>query len=167
MKKEYTYDNLPKIDNAKIAIVASKWYSEYIDNMITKCNEVLSKTNAKEPEIHTLPGTFELPLAAKTLLDADEKLEAIIAFGIVMKGETMHFEMIINESTRSFGELMRGYTIPIIMEVIPVTEEKQIIERCSLDNNNKGIEAALAAIQMIDWKRGIKKREMSGLGFKE
>ena len=165
MKKEYTYDNLPKIDNAKIAIISSKWYSEYINNMIEKCVEVLAKTNAEKPEVHTLPGTFELPIAAKTLLDSDEELEAIIAFGIVMKGETMHFEMIIDECTRSFGEIMRSYTIPIIMEVLPVTKEQQIIDRCSLDKNNKGIEAALAAIEMIEWRRKIKDRETKGLGF--
>lgn len=166
MQKEYTYENLPDIKDAKIAIVASKWYSEYIQNMIDKCLEVFTHTKAKTPEVHILPGTFELPLGAKTLLDYDETIDAVIAFGIVMKGETMHFEMIIDETTRSFGELIRKYSVPIIMEVLPVTKEEQIIARCSNDNNNKGIEAALAAIEMIEWKRKIKKKSSEAVfGF--
>ena len=95
-------------------------------------------------EQHVLPGSLEIPLAARDLLahDVDNTLDAIVCFGIIVKGDTLHFDMISNECMRGLGEVMHEFRRPIIVEVIPVFEMKHAVERASDDENNKGYEAA-------------------------
>jgi 6,7-dimethyl-8-ribityllumazine synthase len=70
-----------------------------------------------------------------------------------MKGDTYHFEMISNECIRGLGEVMLSENVPIIVEVIPVTNLEQLVARSRDDRFNKGIEAALAAAEIIEWRR--------------
>ncbi|NIP13713.1 MAG: hypothetical protein GWM88_02805, partial [Pseudomonadales bacterium] len=91
---------LPVIENAgRVAILKSKWYPELVDSMARCCEEVLRGRGIDRVEVHTLPGSLELPLAAADLLAADggDDIDAIVCFGIILKGETLHFEMITNE----------------------------------------------------------------------
>jgi 6,7-dimethyl-8-ribityllumazine synthase len=72
-----------------------------------------------------------------------------------MKGETLHFDMIVDECTRGLGQVMLQYDTPIILEVIPIMNIEQLQERCGDNDFNKGIEAALATADMIAWRRKI------------
>ena len=72
-----------------------------------------------------------------------------------MKGDTLHFELISQESMRGLGMVMHGFRRPIIVEILPVYEIEQAKQRSSNDEFNKGIEAAVAAIEMIAWRRGL------------
>jgi 6,7-dimethyl-8-ribityllumazine synthase len=156
MKTEYQTINIPKIPDAKIVILQAKWYKETTDNLIRKCVEVLEATDCSDPEIHIIPGSLELPLAAQTILKKHPgKYEAIICVGAIMKGETLHFDMIVDECTRGLGQVMLQYDTPIILEVIPIMNIEQLQERCGDNDFNKGIEAALATAEMIAWRRKI------------
>lgn len=146
------------IPGAKVAILQAKWYREFIDPMVAKCKALLVSAQCQEPEFYLLPGSFELPLAAQTLIRSAPKeapYDAIICFGGLMKGETYHFEMIANECSRGFGQVMLSEGIPIIMEVIPVTSVAQLEARSRDDAFNKGIEAALATTEIIAWRRSL------------
>jgi len=70
-----------------------------------------------------------------------------------MKGETYHFDMIMNMCADGFNKVMLSEGVPIIMEVVPVSDVAQLIARSGDDNFNKGIEAAIAAARIIDWRR--------------
>ena len=147
---------LPTIDNpGRIAILKSKWYPQLVDKLADKCAAVLSEKGFTRVEVHTLPGSLELPLAAADLLaaDAEEEIDAIICFGIILKGETLHFEMITNECMRGLGDVMRQYRRPVIVEILPVLEMAHAEARAGDDEFNKGYEAAAAAIEMIHWRR--------------
>ncbi len=152
---------MPRIPGAKIAILQAKWYREHIDGMVSKCTEMLLAADCPQPEHYILPGSLELPLAAQTIMRSapkDKPYDAIIVFGAIMKGETYHFEMIADACSRDFGQVMLSEGIPIIMEVIPITTMEQLAARSKDDGFNKGIEAALAAAEIITWRRELAQR---------
>ena len=149
---------LPTIeDPGKIVILKSKWYPELNGRLADTCARVLGEHGYTQIDVHTLPGSLELPLAAADLLatDVQEQIDAIVCFGIIVKGETLHFEMITDECMRGLGEVMRQYRRPIIVEILPVLELAHAEARAGDDEFNKGIEAAAAAIEMVAWRRAI------------
>ena len=156
MKNTVDLSNLPAIKKpGRMVILKSKWYPEFVENMATACAEVLSQHGYEEIEQHTLPGSLELPLAARDLLAAKngDEIDAVICFGVIIKGDTLHFEMISYECMRGLGKVMEDFRRPVIVEVLPVFEVKQAAERAGNDEFNKGIEAAVAAIEMVAWRR--------------
>ncbi len=104
-----------------------------------------------------LPGSLELPLAAADLLasDAAGDLDAVICFGVIVKGETLHFEMITSECMRGLGAVSLQYRRPVVVEVLPVFDIEHARARAGDDEFNKGYEAAAAAIEMIHWRRSV------------
>ncbi len=159
MKIEIDQKDILLIPDARIAILQSKWYREYVDNMVSACISVLKRAQCLPPEHHILPGSLELPLAAQTLIRSAQRnarYDALICFGSIMKGETHHFDMIMNECARGLGAVMLAEDTPIIVEVLPVASMEQLIARTSNDKFNKGIEAAIAAAEVIHWRRSIK-----------
>jgi 6,7-dimethyl-8-ribityllumazine synthase len=150
---------IPQIPGARIAILQAKWYREHVDNMVKKCEEILAMAGCEKPEHHILPGSLELPLAAQTLIrsgvNQKKPYDAVICFGAIMKGETYHFEMIMDECIRGLGQVMLAENTPIIVEVIPVTKLEQLIARSQNDAFNKGVEAALAAAEIVTWRKKI------------
>jgi 6,7-dimethyl-8-ribityllumazine synthase len=157
MRVEFTPDAMPPILGARIAILQAKWYREHVDKMVETCIKLLDEAGSLPPERHILPGSLELPLAAQTLLRRSSTLryDAVICFGAIMKGETYHFEMIMNECIRGLGHVALTEGVPIIVEVIPIANIEQLIARSSNDPFNKGIEAALAAAEIISWNRNV------------
>ncbi len=141
----------------RIAILQSKWYPEIVTSMSSTCEEVLRAQGYERIETHTLPGCLELPLAAADLLATDpgREIDAIICFGVIVKGETLHFEMISNECMRGLGSIGLQYRRPVIVEVLPVFDIAHARARAGADEFNKGYEAAAAALEMIHWRRSI------------
>jgi 6,7-dimethyl-8-ribityllumazine synthase len=149
---------LPVIDQpGRIAILKSKWYPEVVNNLSAACVEVLTQYGYTQIDVHTLPGSLELPLAARDLLalDANNEIDAVICFGVIVKGETLHFEMISNECIRGLGDVMHEFRRPVVVEVLPVFELEHAEARAADDEFNKGIEAAAAAIEMVAWRRSV------------
>jgi len=150
--------SLPDIANpGRIVILGSKWYPEIVSSLTRTCEKVLRQQGFEQVECHTLPGSLEMPLAAADLLatDVNEEIDAIICFGVILKGETLHFEMISNECMRGLGNVMLQYRRPVIVEILPVLEMVHAEARAADDEFNKGYEAAAAAIEMIAWRRSI------------
>ncbi len=158
MKTALDTSLVPKIENpGRICILQSKWYPELVTNMTRACQRVLDHAGYSQVEVHTLPGSLEIPLAARDLLALDSagEIDAIICFGIIIKGDTLHFELISNESMRGLGVISHEFRRPVVVEILPVYTEQQAIDRASDDEFNKGIEAAVAALEMISWRRSI------------
>lgn len=163
MKSAISRINTPSIDGASIAILQSKWHRDLTDSMTAKCIEVLKELGASEPEVHIVPGSLELPLAAQRLCRVQRKFDAMIAFGIIVKGDTYHFEMITHECMRGLGQVMLQEDMPIVVEVLPVLDIEHAKARAGNDEFNKGIEAAVAAAETIAWRRAnLPKRSPAG-----
>lgn len=146
--------NLPMIHDASVAILLSKWYPEIVESMHEKCRDLLIAKGALVTS-HKLPGTFEFPFAAQTLAENDFELEGIVCLSVVVKGDTRHFEAIVDATTRQLAHVSCESAIVIINEILPVLDIQQAIDRSQDDEYNKGIEAAVAAIEMIDWYRNV------------
>ena len=91
--------------------------------MTEACTRVLAQAGYTEIDIHTLPGSLEIPLAARDLLAEDSigQIDAVICFGVIVKGDTLHFEMISQESMRGLGAVMHEFRRPVIVEILPVS----------------------------------------------
>lgn len=153
MQQAIDVDALPALDSdVRVAILCSKWYPEVVQSLHAKCMDVLRAKGVRAIDTHTLPGCFEFPYAAAEIA---ERVDAIICLGVVLKGDTCHFEMILDECVRGLGEVSRAARVPIINEILPVAELAQARARAADDEFNKGIEAAAAAIEIIAWRRRI------------
>lgn len=141
----------------RIAILQSKWYPDIVGSMSAVCEGVLREAGYQRVEVHTLPGSLELPLAAADLLATDEAgdLDALICFGVIVKGETLHFEMITHECMRGLGSVGLQYRRPVVVEVLPVLDIEHARARAGDDEYNKGNEAAAAALGMIHWRQSV------------
>jgi len=107
------------------------------------------------PQDQKKPGSWEIPLIAQTVAKT-KKYDAIVAFGVIIKGDTYHFDMIANECTRALMQLSLDYSIPVAIEVLAVNNLKQAQERASQNEQNKGIEGALAALKTLQTLHNIK-----------
>jgi len=154
MKTEYKKTDIPTIPDAKIAIIQAKWHSDYTDNMVAACTELLLSAQANPPTLIKVPGAYEIPLIAK-LVASSKKYEAIVVFGAIVKGATDHYKVILDTCITELGKVMYDYEVPLIMELLPVHKIEDLIER-SQGTNNKGIEAAQAACEIITVCRNFK-----------
>ncbi len=145
---------LPHVPAARVALLCSKWYGDIVASMRRRCAAVLRSKGARV-EAHTLPGCFEFPFAANELAQRRPAPEAIVCLGVILKGDTYHFEMIADECVRGLGAVSRRWRVPIINEILPVSDIAQAVARSGDDDRNKGIEAAAAAIEIIDWRRRL------------
>lgn len=167
MKTSHSRANLPRIDDAVIAIVQAKWYREHVDKMVHRCTELLKEAGAREPELHIVPGSLELPIAAQTLARRRHNpVDAIICFGAILKGDTFHFEMVMQGCSEGLNRVALDESVPIIIEVLPVLKIEDLAKRSGDDEFNKGIEAAIAAAEIVSWRRKQTGEESrKGLGF--
>ncbi|MFC3963465.1 6,7-dimethyl-8-ribityllumazine synthase [Nocardia jiangsuensis] len=146
---------LPAVNGARVAVVQSKWYRERVDRLADACRATLRAASCAEPTKHIVPGALEMPLAVTLLLRSDPSLDAVICLGAVLKGDTYHFEMVMDACGRGLAEVSREYLTPVINEVLPITDLADLDKRSQPDEFNKGIEAAAAAVEFIAWRRGL------------
>lgn len=141
---------MKKITQIKIAIISSSFRREVSANLEKNCIATLRKNGLsdKQIDIFRVPGSLEIPLVAKKIAKKGT-YDAIITFGAILKGKTHHFEQIAHECIRGCLEVSLKYEIPVIFEVLAVYKLQDAIERTTRKKENKGVEAALTALQMI------------------
>jgi len=139
-----------KGEGKKIAIVISR-FNEFISNeLLSGCLDTLLKAGVLEKDILVFwsPGSFEIPQIINRL--DTKKFDAIITLGAVIRGDTPHFDYIASELVRGIGRLSIEKNIPIIFGVITADTLEQAIERAGTKQGNKGRDAALVALEMIN-----------------
>ncbi len=134
----------------KIAIVSSSFRKEVADNLEKNCLKTFKDKGlaANQIDIFRVPGSLEIPLLVKRLAKKGV-YDAIITFGAIVKGKTYHFEQIANECIRGCMDVSWQYEVPVIFEVLAVYDIQDAIKRATRKEENKGIEAALSALEMI------------------
>lgn len=135
--------------NLKIAIVRSNYHLDLTKSLESSCKEYLIASGVKEKNIKTfeVPGSWEIPLITKNIASS-KKFNGIITFGIIIKGETYHFEILANECSRALMNISLEFNIPIIFEVLATYNLKQA-EKRSKGRNNKGAEAARSLLETM------------------
>lgn len=139
------------VNKIKIAIVSSNFRSEVADNLEKNCLLTFEKQGLKnnQIDIFRVPGALEIPLLVKKVA-LKKKYDAIITFGAIVKGDTYHFEQIANECVRGCMDVSWEFQIPVIFEVLAVAKLEDAMIRATRDKENKGEEAALTTLKMID-----------------
>ena len=140
----------------RLGIVVSGWNAEITEAMFLGAKETLIKAGVQESDIirQDVPGSFEIPLGAKFLLNSI-KADAIICIGCIIKGETRHFDFICQAVSTGIMQLGLEYKIPVIFGVLTTDTLQQAIDRSGGKHGNKGVEAAVTAIQMAAIKRSL------------
>ncbi len=116
----------------------------------------LLRSGAKEKDINIVrvPGAFEIPSAARTLAET-RKYDAIICLGCLLRGDTAHYDVIVNEVTRGIGQSAQETGVPHAFGVLTCETLEQAIDRAGLKMGNKGFEAALAAVEMANLTKAV------------
>lgn len=135
----------------KIAIVSSSFRKEVADNLEKHCIATFKGKGLKitQIDIFRVPGSLEIPLVVKKLAKKGI-YDAIITFGAIIKGKTYHFEQIADECIRGCMDASWQYEVPVIFEVLAVYDIKDAIERATRKKENKGVEAALTALDLVE-----------------
>lgn len=132
----------------KIGIAHSRWNDFIINPLVENCKKALLESGVSEENIFELsvPGAYEVPLAAKKLID-NKKVDAVVCLGALIKGETMHFEYIAEAVTNGIMKLNLETGIPVIFGILTCLNEDQAIERSS-GKLNSGYEWGMTAVEM-------------------
>lgn len=146
---QYDKNSLPNIKEKRFGIVTSQWNFNVTDNMRKGAVETLLDCGCQEQNIiqWSVPGSFELVNGAKRMLSNDY-LDAIIVIGCIIQGETKHFDFVCHGVTQGIAYLNATQNTPVIFCVLTDNNMEQSLERSGGKHGNKGIEAAVAAIQM-------------------
>ena len=141
----------------KILLVCSPYYEDITNNLIKGASDLL-KFNSVDYNILNVPGALEVAPAIKLVLDKSKKnpvFDGFVALGCVIKGETYHFEIVANETSRALTNLSINYSIPIGNGILTVSNKDQAIRRSDPNQLNKGAGAALACLSLINIKNSI------------
>jgi len=139
------------VRGARYGIVASRFNSFIVDSLVAGAVDALIRHGAEEGNIQLVkvPGAFEMPLAAARMA-AKKEYDAIIALGAVIRGGTPHFEYVAGECTKGLAMVSAQHDIPVAFGVLTVDTIEQAIERAGTKAGNKGVEAAMSAIEMVN-----------------
>jgi 6,7-dimethyl-8-ribityllumazine synthase len=160
---EYNEADLPSAEEMHFGIIVADWNADVTHALYQGCYDTLIKHGAQPERIHTLqvPGTFELPVAAR-ILHGQQKTDALVCIGCVIKGETKHDEYISNAVATGLIQLGLALSKPVIFGVLTPNTQEQALERAGGKHGNKGVEAAVTAIRMVDLQKGTKKKRVIG-----
>ena len=150
------FSDLPDGSDFRIHIICSEWNSDITTALLTGAQDILSKANVPSDNMRVVmvPGTFELPVMAKTLLQQKES-DAIICLGCVIKGETEHDYFINQSVANALNQLAIVSGKPMVFGVLTVNTLEQAKERAGGKYDNKGSEAALTALRMVHLQKDI------------
>lgn len=139
---------------SRFAIVASRWNDAIVSRLIDGARHALEKSHVDQNavEIFRVPGSFEISLCALKAAES-EKFDAVICLGVIIRGETPHFEYIANETAHGIGAAALKTGVPLLFGVITADNIDQANDRAGDDPNNKGFEAAMAAVELVNLYR--------------
>lgn len=137
--------------NLNIGIVAGRFNEFVVDKLIDGAEDALVRhgVNTDNITLAMVPGAYEIPLAVKKMAESG-KYDAIVALGAVIRGSTPHFDYVAGECAKGIGTLQLQTELPIAFGVLTVDTIEQAIERSGTKAGNKGAEAALTAMEMVD-----------------
>ena len=148
---DYDASKVSSAEDMKFGIVVAEWNPEITNALLEGAVKSLLKHGAKEDDITIkhVPGSYELPLGAQLFLE-DTDVDAVIILGCVIQGETRHFDFICDAVGQGVMKLNLDYITPVIFGLLTTNNQQQAIDRSGGKHGNKGDEAAITAIKMVD-----------------
>lgn len=151
----YNKQEIPDAKDFKIGLVVSEWNAEITQNLFQGAFDALLENKVLKDNIvrWNVPGSFELVYGAKKMAESFDILDAIIAIGVVIQGETKHFDFVCQGVTKGIVDLNVNGDIPVIFCVLTDNHIQQSRERSGGKHGNKGTEAAISAIKMAQLRK--------------
>ncbi len=145
----YDKSKIPNAKDLRFGIVVSEWNNEITEALYQGAKEALMDCGALPENIirWNVPGSFELTFGSKKMIQT-EKVDAVVAIGSVIRGETSHFDFVCGATSQGIKDLNVAYDVPVIFCVLTDDNLQQAKDRSGGKHGNKGTEAAIAAIQM-------------------
>jgi 6,7-dimethyl-8-ribityllumazine synthase len=140
----------------RFAVVVSRFNAFITERLFLSAYDGLLRSGAQKKDIALVrvPGAFEIPAAARMLAET-EKYDAILCIGCLLRGDTAHYDVIVNEVTRGIGQSAQETGVPHAFGVLTCETLEQAIDRAGLKMGNKGFEAALAAVEMANLRKVV------------
>jgi 6,7-dimethyl-8-ribityllumazine synthase len=152
-----------KAAGLRFGVVVSQFNNFITDRLLAGALDALARSGAgdKQVEVVRVPGSFEIPIAAKKLA-ATNRFDSIICIGCVLRGETSHYDVVVSETARGIQLAQLDSGVPMILCVLTCDTLEQAINRAGLKGGNKGYESGLAAIEMAHLSRKLSKGSVRG-----
>ncbi len=153
---QYSKEEILNSADFKIGIVVSIWNDAITSNLLSGAIEALKDNGVLDENIviKQVPGAFELPLGSQYLL-SDASIDGVIAIGVVIQGETKHFDFVCSGATQGIMEVMLKFDKPVAYCLLTDNHIQQSIDRSGGIHGNKGVEAAIACLKMISLKKSL------------
>lgn len=151
---DYDPQSVPDASDMRFGVVVSEWNAEVTGALLQGAVDTLIKHGATEERIRvmTVPGSFEL-IYASSQLARSGRVDAVIAIGCVIRGDTPHFDYICQGTTQGLAELNTKGDVPIVYGLLTCNNLQQALDRCGGALGNKGDECAVTAIKMVNLHR--------------
>ncbi len=133
----------------KFAVVVSKFNDLITERLLHGAKSVLEQSGADVVDVYWVPGAFEIPLMALSLAES-KKYDGLVCLGAVIRGSTTHYEYVCNEAVKGIGQINMTTKVPTSFGVLTVENLEQAFERAGSKLGNKGTEAALATLEMVN-----------------
>lgn len=145
------HQGILKADGFRFAIVAARWNDFLTARLTEGALDALGRLGADEKaiEIFMVPGSFEIALAARRVAESG-RFDAVICLGVVIRGETPHFDYVAGEAAKGIGQASMQTGVPIMFGVVTTDTLEQAINRAGVKAGNKGFEAAMAAVELVN-----------------
>ena len=142
----------------RFAVVVARWNAVITDRLLQGALDGLYRSGAARRDVLVIrvPGAWEIPLAARKAA-LHGQVDAVITLGVLLRGETAHYEAIYNEVSRGIGQSQQETGIPHAFGVLTCETLEQALDRAGIKSGNKGFEAAIAAIEMVSLDRKLGK----------
>jgi 6,7-dimethyl-8-ribityllumazine synthase len=146
---EYIGDYSPP--SGRFAIVAARFNQTVTESLLAGCRDALSRHSVPDDRVDVawVPGSFEIPVVAKKLA-ASGRYAAVICLGCVIRGETAHFDHVAGQAAAGVLQAAVATGVPVIFGILTTDSVEQALNRAGLKGGNKGADAAMAAIEMVN-----------------
>ena len=152
----YDKHTIPNGADFRVGIVVSEWNDHITNNLLQGAVDTFLDNGVSEENIviYRVPGAFELPLGAQWLLESG-KVDGVIAIGVVIQGETRHFDFVCGGATQGIMDVTVKFNRPVSFCLLTDNTEQQSIDRSGGKHGNKGIECAVTLLKMIGLRKSI------------
>ena len=151
-----TFEGILKAEGFSFGIVASRFNHLLVDRLVEGAIDCILRHGGSRDSIYLLrvPGSWEIPLAVKELINR-KKVDGVVALGVLIRGQTPHFDYIANEVSKGLATISLETGKPVAFGIITAENLEQAIERAGTKQGNKGWEAALSVIEMVNLLRSL------------
>lgn len=145
------HQGLLKAEGFRFAIVVARWNDFLTARLTEGALDALERLGAEEKsvEIFKVPGSFEIPLTAQKIAESG-KFDAVICLGAVIRGQTPHFDYVAGEAAKGIGQVGMKTGVPVLFGIVTADTLEQAIDRAGVKAGNKGFEAAMSAVELVN-----------------